>query len=262
MGTIMLTLIRWYGLVFFVASATGAFAQDKVLFNGKNLEGWAFEAEPEEKNPKPVDQVWVVQQGLLISTGAGDGFLKYKGEFENYVLTFDWRSMQLKGSGVAASGTGSVFVHASDEMGSFHCPKSIEIGVFNDPGSVYFRDVEPFAKQKWAFRAPDFADEAEKEMGEWNQMKIICRGNRLTVFLNGTPVNQVDGLNRTKGSIVLRSQRASFRAPSYYRNLRVSPLTAAAAQDEKVAAARLAKFKAMVAQQEAAERARQRQKEN
>jgi len=244
------------------ALATCALAEDTALFNGKNLEGWTFEVSPgEEKNAKPVEEVWVVKQGLLISTGACTGFLKHKGDFENYVLTLEWRSMQLNRNGVAISGSGSVFVHASDEMGSFHCPKSVEIGIFNDPGSVYFRDVEPFSKTKWAFRAPDFADDAEKEMGEWNQLKVICRGNRLTVFLNGTPINQVDGLNRTKGSIALQSQRAAFQSPSYYRNIRVSPLSNAALQDEKTATARLAKFNALTAQKEAAEKAKQHEKE-
>jgi hypothetical protein len=245
----------------FLASAAGALAQDTVLFNGKNLDGWTFAVRSDEKNPKPVEEVWVVKQGLLISTGACNGFLRHKGEFENYVLTLDWRSMQLNRNGVAISGSGSVFVHATEEMGSFRYPKSVEVQIFNDPGSVYFRDVDPFAKQEWAFRAPDFADEAEKEMGEWNQLKLICRGNRLTVFLNGTPVNQVDGLNRAKGSIALQSQRSTFSAPSYYRNIRVSPLTAAATQDEKTATAHLARFKALTAQKEAAEKARQLEKE-
>jgi hypothetical protein len=244
-----------------VACTTCALAEETVLFNGKDLDGWTFEVSPDEKNPKPVKEVWVVKQGLLISTGACTGFLKHKGEFENYVLTFDWRSMQLNRNGVAISGAGSVFVHASDEIGSFRYPKSVEIQIFNDPGSVYFRDVEPFSKTNWAFRAPDFADDVEKEMGEWNQTKVICRGNRLTVLLNGTPINQVEGLNRTKGSIALQSQRSAFQAPSYYRNIRVSPLTATAAQDEKTATARLAKYNALTAQKEAVEKARQLEKE-
>lgn len=258
----MLKIIRIQSLLWvLVASTTSALAQDAVLFNGKDLEGWTFEVSPDEKNVKPVEEVWVVQQGLLISTGASTGWLKHEGEYEDYVLTLEWRSMRLNGNGVAISGSGSIFVHASDEMGSFRYPKSVEIGLFNDPGSVYFRDVDPFAEQNWAFRAPDFADDAEKEMGEWNQSKVICRGNRLTIFLNGTPVNQVDGLNRTKGSIALQSQRSVIPSPSYYRNIRVRPVSSAAAVDEETAGKRLAKFKALVAKQDAAEKAKRREAE-
>ena len=36
----------------------------------------------------------------------------------------------------------------------------------------------------------DFAGEFEKEAGDWNELKAICHDNRLTVFLNGTPINQ------------------------------------------------------------------------
>ncbi len=244
-----------------VASTTCAFAEDTMLFNGKDLKGWTFQVSKGENKPKPVQESWVVQKGLLISTGACTGFLKHEVEFENYVLTLEWRSMKPKRNGLSVGGSGSVFVHTSDEMGSFHSPKSVEISLFNDTGSVYFRDVKPFSKKKWAFRAPDFADDAEKEMGEWNQTKLICRGNRLTVFVNGTPVNQMDGLNLTKGAIALKSQRGAFQAPSYYRNIRVQPLSSASVKDEKTATTKLAKFKALVAKQEAAEEAKRGEKE-
>ncbi len=154
-----------------------------------------------------------------------------------------------------------LFIHASDEQGSFGCPKSVEIGLFNDPGSVYFRDVEPFAQQQWAFRAPDFAAEFEKPMGEWNELKVICHDNRLTVFLNGTPINQVDGLSRTKGSIALQSQTASFKAPSYYRNIKLQPISDAAKQEGTAATAQLAKLADLAIQKKAAAAARELEKQ-
>ncbi len=239
--------------------------EDTVLFNGNNLKGWTFKPADDEKNPKSAEQVWLVQHGVLVSTGTTTGFLTHEGQFENYVLTLDWRSMPRAsggaGSKLAASGAGALFIHTSDEKGSFGCPKSIEIGLFNDPGSVYFRDVEPFAQQQWAFRAPDFAGEFEKPMGEWNELKVICHDNRLTVFLNGTPINQVDGLNRTKGSIALQSQTASFKAPSYYRNIKLQPISDAAAQEEKAATAQLAKLADLAIQKKAAAAARELEKQ-
>ncbi len=243
-------------LLVFAASTRVAATDETILFNGKDLAGWTFEVAKGEDKPLPVEQVWMVQQGLLISTGACNGFLKHEGDFENYVLTLEWRSMRLNGNGVAVSGSGSVFVHTADEEGSFGYPKSVEIALFKEPGSVFFRDVEPFSEKEWAFRAPDFADDVEKEMGEWNQLKLICAGNRLTVFVNGTPVSQFDGLTRTKGSIALQSQRGFFPAPSFYRNIRVEPLSAATTEAEQTATARLADFKALAAKQEAAEQAR------
>jgi 3-keto-disaccharide hydrolase len=70
-------------------------------------------------------------------------------------------------------------------------------------------------------------------MEEWNHLRVICNGNRLTAFVNGTPVNQVDGVKRTKGAIAIKSIPGCFQAPAYYRNIRIQPLSGKSTDDQK-----------------------------
>lgn len=245
-----------------VSFTTCGFADDNVLFNGTSLEGWTCEFREAEEEALPVEAAWGVQDGLLVSTGMCASILKHETDFEDYVLTLEYRSMLQNENGITVGGSGSVFVHASNEKGAFSCPKSVEIALFNGVGSVYFRDVEPSSEKEWAFRAPDFADDIEKDLGEWNQLKLICRGNKLTVFVNGTPVNQAEGLNLTKGTIALSSQTGFIPAPTFYRNIRVQNLPDDTAQVEEFATAQLAKFKALKEEKDAARTAMRLEEEN
>ena len=226
-----------------------------MLFNGKDLDSWSYHVQEGEPAAN-MNDVWVVRNGLLVCTGTSTGYLMHKGQFENYILTLDWRWMRIEGSGVSVSGLGSIYIHTTDEKGAFLAPKSVEVSL-NHIGAVFFRDVQPTADpDDWAFRAPDFADDVEKDMGEWNSIKLICRGKRLTVIANGVAVNQIDGLNRTKGAIALKSQRGTFPAPTYYRNIRVRPLTEKDADEEKKAGNQLAQLKAQIAQKKVAKQKR------
>ncbi len=232
-------------------TTTTVTADESILFNGKNLDGWTWQMKKDEENPQPVEKAWLVRDGLLISTGACQGVLVHKTSFEDYELTLEYRSMQ-RNAGLVVSGTGSVLVHtAADQPGSFRYPKSIEVPLFTDTGSVYFRDVEPFSKKKWAFRASDIRDDFEKDMEEWNHVKIICRGNQLTVLLNGSPINHVEGLNRKQGAVALTSSRGSIQAPAFYRNIKVTPLPAEITAEEKAATTKLAALIAKAAKEDA-----------
>lgn len=247
-------LIRSSLILVLIASA-GAVAEETVLFNGKDLEGWSFHREGEPV--KKMEETWVVQDGLMIFTGATTSYLMHKNEFENYVLTLEWRSMKTNRNGVAVSCSGEVFIHASDEEGVFKRPKSVEISL-HEVGDVFLRDIkqeEIFKSDKWVFSAPDFADDVEKDLGEWNHLKLICRGKRLTVIANGTPVNQVNELNRSKGAIALRATRGFIASPLFFRNIKVQSLTKEHEQEETAAAGKLAKLKQIAAQKEAARKA-------
>ena len=58
------------------------------LFNGQNLDGWdCFLIEPDVK----MEDVWSVEDGLLVSKGEPLGYLFTKKEFTNFRLTVEWR---------------------------------------------------------------------------------------------------------------------------------------------------------------------------
>ncbi len=243
-----------------LASSVSAFAAETVLLNGKDLEGWSFHVDADEK-VQDVNAAWRVHEGMLVSLGTCNSYLKHGGEFENYVLTFEWSAIRQR-NGVTVSSPGSVLVHTIDEKGSFGYPKSVEVSL-RDIGAVFLRDVDTSNTdtKEWAFHAPDFADDAENDLGEWNRVKLICRGNRLTVLENGKVANQIDRLNRTKGAIAIRTTSGSFPAPMLYRNFRVRPIDDSALQDEQNAKLQLASFKAALNTKRAAEEAKRRELE-
>ena len=249
------TVLLATSLVNFSARETNA--EDRHLFNGKNLDGWTFEPQDEEAKKIPVEKVWGVRNGQLVNYGTASGYLLHESDFENYLLTFEWRSMELKGNGVAVGGTGTLLVHTGEEMGSFLRPKSIEISMFRDSGDIYFRDVEPFAEKKWNFSSPDYADDLPKELGsgQWNVTKVICNKDWITVLLNGVPINQISNATRTKGKIGLTCHSSFVAAPSFYRNIRVEPLSETSASYEKQSTQTLAKFRKIEAEKEARENA-------
>jgi len=241
-----------------------ATAEQTQLFNGKNLDGWTFHLQGDDQGS--VEDPWIVQKGLLICRGVATGYLIHKDEFENYVLTLDVRTMSTEeGNGMAVGSLGKVFMNAVPEQSEIsHEPKSIEISL-REPGDVFFRDIDQETffhhNDEWVFRAPDFADDIAHDMGEWNRLKVICNGARLTVIINGTVVNQVEPLNRTKGAVALKSDRGFVAAPTFYRNIVVRPIDPADLEDEKKAATEFAKVKVAIAARRAAEEARRAEEE-
>jgi 3-keto-disaccharide hydrolase len=237
-------------------------AEETHLFNGKSLDGWTFHLQGDE--PDKVQNPWIVQRGLLICRGMTTGYLIHNDEFEDYVLTLELRTMSTEeGNGTAIGSLGSVFINAAHEEGVFRDPKSIEISL-REPGDVFFRDVDRETMRDtnaWVFRAPDFADDVERDMGEWNRVKFISNGKRLTVLINGRVVNQIEPINRTKGAVAIKSVRGFVAAPTFYRNIVIKPIDEADLALEKTAAAQLARVKETIAKRKAAEEAAQAEAE-
>lgn len=249
------------GMLLLAAPAAG---EETKLFNGQDLAGWKFY--PQSEDDEQVEDPWVAQRGMLICRGLASGCLMHEEEFADYVLTLELRTMSTEeGGGVAVGSLGSLYVNAAPERAEVALePKSIEISI-HEPGDVFFRDIdrETFfdRRDEWLHPAPDFADDVEREMGEWNQLKVICNGDRLTVILNGNVVNQVESLNRTKGAVGLKSSRGFVAAPTFYRNLVVRPITAADLELEKQATTEFAEVRSALARRQAVEEARRAEQE-
>jgi putative membrane-bound dehydrogenase-like protein len=68
----------------------------------------------------------------------------------------------------------------------------------------------------WQHRDPDWADvkgyrgkdEIENPVGEWNRMEVICRGDTITILLNGIKVNEGTKSVPDEGWISLQSEAA------------------------------------------------------
>jgi hypothetical protein len=184
------------------------------LFNGKTLEGWVV-------NKGGNMDRWGAEDGLIFTKGGGGGWLMTEKEYGDFELRLEYKVPEKGNSGV---GLRSPLEGDPAYVG-------MEIQILDDPnykglrpaqhtGSIY--DV--VAAEGW--------DKAEKPQGEWNQYRIVAKGRKVTVELNGTKLVDADlddykdradrhpGLLREKGHLGLQSHDGRVE----FRNLYVKPL--------------------------------------
>lgn len=66
----------------------------------------------------------------------------------------------------------------------------------------------------------NLSDGDEQPLGKWNKMEITCRGDEVTVKVNGKLVNHAKKVSQTKGAIALQSEGT----PVEFRNIKVIPM--------------------------------------
>jgi hypothetical protein len=200
-----------------LAIAAGAAADEATaLFNGKDLSGWTYHLE----NPDvAMEDVWSAQDGILVCKGQPAGYLlTKKDDFENYVLMLEWRWPE-------GTGNNGVLVHVTKpgELGVW--PRSLEVQLGSgDAGDFWVIgttiDVENAEQRRDGRRHLNLSDGDEKPLGEWNKMKITCRGDEVLVKVNGKLVNHATNVSQTRGAIALQSEGT----PIEFRNIKLKPL--------------------------------------
>ncbi|GAB3934027.1 DUF1080 domain-containing protein [Larkinella terrae] len=153
------------------------------LFNGKDLTGWKGLVENPIKRSKmspdslalkqqKADEImrsgWSVKDGLLIFGGHGNNICTEKkyGDFEMFV---DWKITEKGDAGIYLRGTPQVQIWD---------PARVEVGAQVGSGGLY-------NNQKFESKP---LKKADNPVGEWNTFRIIMKGERVTVYLNGVLV--------------------------------------------------------------------------
>jgi len=170
------------------------------LFNGRDLSGW--------KVPEGDGGHWKIVNGVIDydaeSEANGDKSLWSEGEFADFTLRVDWRIKETPYVNpnvpyILPDGT-----HARDITGKpmrLSLPDSDsgillrgsgrnQVNIWCWPiGSGEFYGYRMDAKQPPEIRAGVTPrTQADKPVGEWNRFEITCRGDRVTVVLNGITV--------------------------------------------------------------------------
>jgi len=186
------------------------------LFNGRDLTGWTYHlAKPDVK----MDDVWSVKDGVLVCQGQPVGYLlTKKNDFKNYVLTLDWRWPE-KG------GNNGVLVHVTKPGALGVWPKSLEVQLGSDDAGDFWvigttLEIEHPEGRIEDRRHKNLSDGNEKPPGQWNTMEITCRGDEVTVKVNGELVNHATKLSQSKGAIGLQSEGTLIE----YRDIMLRPL--------------------------------------
>ncbi len=193
-----------------VASAR---ASDKpeMLFNGKDLTGWTHHL---DKPDVKMEDVWSVEDGVLVCKGQPVGYLlTKKNDYENYVLSLEWRWPK-------EGGNNGVLVHVTKPGALGVWPKSLEVQLADQQAGDFWVigttiDVDNAEKRRQDRRHLNLSDGDEKPIGKWNKMEITCRGNEVLVKVNGKLVNHATNVSQTRGAIALQSEGT----PIEFRNI-------------------------------------------
>ena len=163
----------------------GVLAQEKSLFNGKDLTGWT--AYGTEK--------WYVEDGLLISESGPDaqyGYLATDEHYKDFEVTLEFLQ--------EADGNSGVFIRSTIE-GTKVSGWQVEVA---PPGKHTGGVYESYGRG-WLIKPAPEKEKFLKE-GEWNTMKIRVAGDQLTSWLNGEEMVSItdEKIGAGKGSIALQ----------------------------------------------------------
>ena len=154
------------------APGTGGFVP---LWNGQDLSGW-------QTGP---DNAWVVEDGVLALKNRTDGkehnadYLWTKETYGDFILYLEFKIPEQANSGI--------FFRTSDLKDPVYT--GIEMQVANSFGREQLSKTGT-AGAIYDLQAP--TKNAVRKPGEWNQVRLTCRGGRIEVVLNGEAVVDMD----------------------------------------------------------------------
>ena len=171
------------------------------LFNGRDLTDWV--------TIESVLSTWSVRDGLLQCSGKPTSYLRTKRSYRNYALLVEFQyTEQLGNAGLL------IHINGPDKV----WPKSFEPNLnVNQMGRLYEiggvtatharADKQPIRK-------------VNVEPGTWNRYEIICKGDMITLVLNGQVVNRAVNASVTSGRIGIQAEGV----PLHFRTVAIKSL--------------------------------------
>ena len=157
------------------------------LFNGRDLSGWrgrphldprqeaegspAERAERQRGWDEDLALHWTVQDGVLVNDGSGV-FLTTSRDYGDVELLLDWKLLDpCADSGIYLRG------HPQVQIWDPACEKVFKHGAEKGSGGLWNNPADSPGKFPRV--------KADRPIGEWNATRILIRGDRVTVTLNG-----------------------------------------------------------------------------
>ncbi len=176
------------------------------LFNGKDLTGWELVLAPD--SAVPATEVYTVKDGNIRIAGQPFGYMRTERKYGDYTFHAEWRWV--------GEGTNSGIFHRVQD-GDKLWPNAIECqlcsgkaGDFVMLGGSKIQEMECVEQFPVKNRVGDY----ENPAGEWNTAKVVCKGNKITVYINGQFQNECT-CDSTEGYIALQSEGG----PLEFRNV-------------------------------------------
>jgi hypothetical protein len=167
------------------------------LFDGSSLEGWKTLAAEKD--------TWTVREGKLICAGKPHGFIRTVKEYGDYVLEAEWL---FAGKG----GQSGLLLHTREPDKVW--PPSIEIQLDHGLVGNFVRIGEV------SFSGGKRSENREREVGEWNHFRAVCKGDIITCEVNGAKVSEATACSPVKGTIGFQSEGVEV----HFRNIWLQPL--------------------------------------
>jgi hypothetical protein len=172
-------------LIVFAFISLSATAQNKSLFNGKDLTGWKIYG----------TEKWYVDKGELVCESGPDkqyGYFATEKEYKDFELTLEFKQ--------ESNGNSGVFFHSQIDGITVSGWQAEVAPLNNHSGGIY----ESYGRG-WLIQPTAEKEKALKE-GEWNKMKIVVKGNMVTTWLNGEQMITLtdDKIGSRTGNIALQ----------------------------------------------------------
>lgn len=170
--------------IFFI-SATDPNAGFKRIFNGRDLTGWTIHG----------TEKWYVENRELVCESGPDkqyGYLSTNKKYKNFILKLQFK--------LEANGNSGVFIR-SDIEGTKISGWQVEVAPPNhNTGGIY----ESYGRG-WLIK-PSPEKEKILKPNDWNDMRIEVVGDKVTTFLNGQQMVQLEDekIGQANGFIALQ----------------------------------------------------------
>ncbi|MHC4074691.1 MAG: 3-keto-disaccharide hydrolase [Planctomycetota bacterium] len=177
------------------------------LFNGSDLDGWVIEN----------NGAFSAQNGLLV-LNKGAGWLRSEEAFGDFVLEMDFRFLE-------EGANSGIFVRTGSTS------KKDENGWPDNGYQIQCKDTiteERALGTMIPYGAPPFKHESDRDAitrayhptTQWNHYEIMCKGEDLTVKLNGTLITTASEIKNLQGHVGIQAEHGHLE----FRNIRIQRL--------------------------------------
>lgn len=183
------------------------------LFNGKDLSGWTHFS-PEGA---AIEDVWSVEEGVLICKGQPIGYIKTEADYTNFVLDLDWRFNPV----TKQAGNSGVLLRT--QLPDKIWPKSVEAQLHSGNAGDFWcigefpMQADPKRTNGRNTKKLSFN---ENPIGEWNHYRIVVDHGNVLLEVNGKELNRATQVEEVPGKICLQSEGAEI----HFRDIRLTPL--------------------------------------
>ena len=194
------------------------------LFNGKDLSGW---------EQKGGSAIFSVGDGVIVGTSmpnTDNTFLCTKKTFGDFILEFEFKGHPMLNSGVMIRGL-STPDYKKGRVHGYQCELEDEAQERDWSAGIYDE-----ARRGWLFptkQDKEWSTQFSKEGkaaykdGEWNKVRVECRGDSIKTWLNGVPRADLKDDMTAKGFIGLQVHGVGNKTEPMsiiWRNIRLKKL--------------------------------------